>query len=321
MKNNRNLILKLFKDKELLIILVLLVIFFSTTSEQFLSVSNVNNILMNVSITGIMTLGLTLIMINGDFDLSFASALGLINLINLMLIDARFNIYLVFAFAILLGIVWEGINGFLVVKIGIPPFVATIATWNICKGIIYLLGKATTFYGYYPESMTIIGRGRIGVLIPVSTIIFIVAAIIMYLLVNRSKFGRYAYAVGSNPIAAEYVGIKSSRIRFFSYLIDGALIGVASIILSTKLCSASPAAGEAFQMTCIASAFLGATVFKPGLNNISGSILAIFLLSIIENGLVMVGAPFYYRYIVQGLIIIGAETFINIQSIQSKKQQ
>lgn len=318
MANNNNQILKLFKNRELLVLAIALTIFFSLTSDRFLTFSNINNILMNVSISGILALGLALIMINGDFDLSFASAMGLLNLISLIFIDKGISIWIMFPIAMILGILWGTMNAFFVVTLRMHAFVATIATWTLCRGLIYWINKAKTFYGYYPDIMTVIGRGTIFKFIPISSIIFIIAAIVIFLLANRSKFGRYIYAVGSNPDAAEYVGINSKRIRFICYMLQGFLIGLASVILSSKLCSGPATAGDGFQMTVISSAFLGATVFKPGLVNIGGSILAIFLLSIIENGQVMLSVPFYFKYIIQGLIILGAVAFISLKNKRSE---
>jgi len=213
---------------------------------------------------------------------------------------------------ILAGILWAYFNSLLVIKLGIHAFIATIATSTIAKGFIYWISKGATYYGNYPKSLSIIGRGTIGVF-PISSIIFITIAIITILLANHSKFGRHIYAVGNNSEAAEYVGIDSKKVRMISYLLEGCFIGIAAIILSSKLCSAPSAAGEGFMMTVIASAFLGATVFKPGVVNVGGSILAIFFLTIIENGLIMLNVPFYFKYLVQGLVIIGAVAFISLK--------
>jgi len=315
---NNNSILKIFKNRELLVVAILLVIFFSLTSNRFMSTSNLSNVLMNISVSGILALGLALVMINGDFDLSFGSALGLLNLITLIFVDKGINVWIMFTFAIVGGILWGTFNAILVVRLRMHAFVATIATWTMCRGFIYWINGGKTFYGDYPDFMTVIGRGTIFGFIPISSIIFIAAAIIIFLLANRSKFGRYIYAVGSNPDAAEYVGINSNRIRFTSYMLQGLLIGLSAVILSSKLTSGPATAGDGFQMTVIASAFLGATVFKPGLVNIGGSILGIFLLSIIENGLIMLGVPFYFKFIVQGLIIIGAVAFISLKNTRSE---
>ncbi|MCD6578971.1 ABC transporter permease [bacterium] len=311
--NKKNSLIELFKNRELLFGFALLVIFFSVMSDSFFSTSNITNILLTTSIGGVLSLGLTLVMITGDFDLSFASAIGLINIFILVLLNQGFSLWLVFLFAIVAGIVWAGINGILVVKLGMHAFVATIATWTVCKGIIYWISGGATYYGDYPKSLSIIGRGTIGI-IPISSIIFLIITIMIILLANYSKFGRRMYAVGNNSEAAEYVGINSKKTRMIAFLLEGSLIGFAAIILASKLCSGPASGGDGFQMNVIASAFLGATVFRPGLVNIGGSILGIFLLSVIENGLIMLNVHFYFKYIIQGLIIIAAVAFISLRS-------
>ncbi len=300
---------KYLKDKELLIVFIVVVVFFSLLSDRFLSGENIENILRNTSLTGVLALGFALVMINGDFDLSFASTVGLLNLIGLMIIDRGFNIWFVFILMIVGGVLWELINAFFIVKLKMHAFIVTIATWRLSKGFIYWINKGRTFYGDYPENLKVIGRESIGIM-PISAFIFIVVAVFIFLLANRTKFGRHLYAVGSNTDAAEYVGISATKHRIISYIMLGCCVGIAAIMLCSRLNSAPASAGEGYQMTVIASAFLGATVFKPGLVNIGGSILAILLLTVIDNGLIMVNVPFYFKYIVEAFIILGAVTTI-----------
>jgi ribose transport system permease protein len=131
----------------------------------------------------------------------------------------------------------------------------------------------------------------------------------MYLFLNRSKYGRHLYAVGGNASAAEYVGIRVNKSRFSAFLISGVLVGVATITLCSKLATAPSTAGDGYQMTVISAVYLGAAAFKVGSINVAGSILAIFILTTIENALIMLSVPFYFQYIVQALILIGAVSF------------
>ena len=302
--------------KELLIATILLIIFFSLSSDAFMSWRNISNILRVLSITGVLTLGFSLIMIGGDFDLSIGSLIGLINIVGLILMDKGVSLWLAFLVMILIGVAWELINAMLVVKIKIHAFVASLAMWQIARGIIYWITGGRTIYGDYPEVLSFINQKTIGI-VPVSTIIFIIAAVIIYLLANKSKFGRHLYAIGSNEKAAEYVGIDSEKRRIISYAILGVLAGIGGIMLASKLTSGPATGGESYQMAVIGSVFLGATAFKPGEINIGGSVLAVVIMAIIENGLVMFGAPFYFKYSVQGLIILAAVSFVSFSSDES----
>lgn len=301
---------KYIRNKELLIALVLILIFSSIMSPTFLTMSNISNILRSIAMTGTLALGLTFIMINGDFDLSFASAVSLINLIGLIVIDKGVNLFIAFLFMIVLGIAWELLNAFLVVYLKMHAFVATLATWTLADGFIYWINKGRTFYGYYPDALTYIGRHTYFNILPVNALIFIIIAIIAILIANYSKYGRWLYAVGSNSEAAEYCGIKVNRVRVMSFLFDGLTVGIAAIMMASRMASAPATAAAGSQMTVISSAFLGATAFKVGQVNVGGSILGIILLGVISNSLIMLNVPFYFQDIIQAIIIIVAVAII-----------
>jgi ribose/xylose/arabinose/galactoside ABC-type transport system permease subunit len=302
------------KGKELFFIYILIVAVVGVMSDRFLSMENITNILRNTAIGGILALGLTMVMVNGDFDLSFGGAVSLLNLIGLILLDKGLNLYAMFALLILGGIAWELINAFLVIRLRMHAFIATIATLTISKGLIFWITKGSTFYGAYPENLTFLGRHNFFDILPANTLIFIALAVFVFFLLNRSKFGRHLYAIGGNPQAAAYVGIRVNRTRVISYILSGLCVGVATVTLSSKLATAPSTAGDGYQMTVISAAFLGAAAFKVGAVNVSGSILAIFILTTIENALIMLSVPFYFQFIVQGLILIGAVTFVSRKS-------
>jgi len=312
------------KDKELFVASILMVIVFGVAGTRFFTLDNIANILRSVSIGGILTLGLSFVMIAGDFDLSFGTAAGLLVVIEMIMLDRGVNMIVVFLVMMTLGILWQFINAVLVVKVKMPAFIATIATWNMARGLIFWITKGKTFYGDYPDAFALVGRENVLVFLPICAIVFAALGFLAYMLGNHTKFGRHLYAVGGNPEASRYAGINSDRVRITAFLMSGLAVGVSSIILGSELCCAPAGAGDSFQMQAIAAAYLGATVFKPGSVNIGGSILGSFLLVIIENGLVMMNVPFYYKYLIQGLIIVGAVSFITIKkrnssiAIQSK---
>jgi ribose transport system permease protein len=305
-----------FKGKELLIIYVLIVVAVGVSADRFLSMENITNILRNTAIGGILVLGLTIVMVNGDFDLSFGGAVSLLNLVGLILLDKGMPLFGMFALLIVGGIIWELVNALLVIKLRMHAFIATIATLTISKGIIFWITKGSTFYGKYPEGLTFLGRHNLFDFLPANALIFIVLSVLVYFLLNRSKFGRHLYAIGGNPQAASYVGVRVNRMRLISYVLSGLCVGIATITLSSKLATAPSTAGDGYQMTVISAAFLGAAAFKVGRVNVGGSILAIFILTTIENALIMLSVPFYFQFIVQGLILIGAVTFVSRKAKQ-----
>ena len=302
---------RLLKGKELLVIYVLIVAVVGVASDRFLSVDNVANILRNTAIGGILALGLTLVMVSGDFDLSFGGAVSLLNLLALILLDKGLNLYLVFALLLVGGVLWELFNALLVVRFKMHAFIATIATMTLSKGFIFWITKGSTYYGSYPDQLTYLGRHAFFDVLPANALIFIVLAVTVYLLLNRSRFGRHLYAIGGNAEAAAYVGIRVNRHRVVSYALSGVCVGIATVTLCSKLATAPSTAGDGYQMTVISAAFLGAAAFRVGMVNVAGSILAIFILTTIENALIMLSVPFYFQYIVQASILICAVNFVS----------
>ncbi len=302
------------KGKGLFFIFLLVFLFLSIAAERFLTAENIANILRNTSIAGMLSLGLTIIMVSGEFDLSFGGAVSLINLGAMILFDQGLHISLVFLYIIVASVIWQLFNSLLVVKFRMHAFIATIASLTMSKGFIYWITKGSTFYGSYPDNLTFIGRHTFYDILPFNALIFIILSVIVYLFLNKSKYGRYFYAIGSNPQASEYVGINVNVYRVLAFVLGGVCFGVATITLCSKLATAPATAGDGFQMQVISSAFLGAAAFKVGKVNVAGSILAIFILTTIQNGLIMLGVPFYFQYIVEALVLITAVTFVSRKS-------
>jgi ribose transport system permease protein len=304
-------IARALRGKELLLIYILIVVVVGFASDRFLSVENIANILRNTAIGGILALGLTLVMVSGDFDLSFGGAVSLLNLLALIALNHGLNLYLVFFLLLVAGVLWELLNATLVIRFKMHAFIATIATLTLSKGFIFWITKGSTYYGSYPEQLTYLGRHAFFDVLPANALVFIVLAVAVYLLLDRSRFGRHLYAIGGNADAATYVGIRVNRHRVISYVLSGLCLGVATVTLCSKLATAPSTAGDGYQMTVISAAFLGAAAFKVGMVNVRGSILAIFILTTIENALIMLSVPFYFQFIVQALILIAAVTFVS----------
>jgi len=303
--------MRLLRGMELLAIYVLIVAVVGVAADRFLSVENIANILRNSAIGGILALGLTIVMVSGDFDLSFGGAVSLLNLLALMGLDKGLNLYVVFALLIVGGVLWELFNALLVVRLKMHAFIATIATLTMSKGFIFWITKGSTYYGAYPDNLTYLGRHAFFDVLPANALVFMVLAVAVYLLLDRSRFGRHLYAIGGNAEAATYVGIRVNRQRVVSYVLAGVCVGVATVTLCSKLATAPSTAGDGYQMTVISAAFLGAAAFRVGMVNVRGSILAIFILTTIENALIMLSVPFYFQFIVQALILIAAVTFVS----------
>lgn len=296
---------KMIRKWGLLIGLLLLIIIFSLSANRFLTIMNIANILRQATIIGIMALGVTFALMVGDFDLSFATLAGLLNVINIILIINGWNILFAFILTVLMGIIWGLLNSFLIVKIKIHAFIATLSTMTIAKGVIYWITRGKTVYGQYPEILTVIGRKNIILnALPICALIFITFAIVTYTLADHTKIGRYLYSVGNNPEAARFSGIKVDFYRVLGITASSFCAAIAAIILTSKLTSAPPDAGDGYLMSVIPVVFLGTVFLKPGSVNIAGTVVATLLIAVIENGLIMLNVPFYFKYIVHGVVII-----------------
>lgn len=291
----------------LLLGLGLIVLIFSLSAERFMTISNISNILRQATIMGIMALGVTFALMVGDFDLSFATLASLLNVINITLIINGYPVYLVFALTILLGILFGLLNSFLIVKIGIHAFIATLSTMTIAKGFVYWITKGSTIYGSCPKSLNWIGRTVIlNGSLPICVLVFVGFAILAFFIAEKTKTGRYLYAVGGNPEAAKFSGVNVNFYRIIGITASSLCAALATVILSSSLGSATPEAGDGYQMAVIPVVFLGTVFLKPGSVNIAGTVVATLMMAVIENGLVMLSVPFYFKYIIQALAIIFA---------------
>ena len=298
---------KMLRKWGLLFGLVILIIIFAISANRFFTLQNITNILRQASIIGVMALGVTFALMVGDFDLSFATLAGLLNVINMVLIINGWHILPVFILALTIGTIWGLFNSFLIVKIGIHAFIATLSTMTIAKGIIYWITRGKTVYGDFPEVLTIIGRQNICFdSLPICALIFIVFAVITFIITEHTKAGRYLYSVGGNSEAARFSGINVNLYRVLGITASSFGSAVAAIILSSKLTSAPPDAGEGYLMSVIPVVFLGTVFLRPGSVNIAGTVVATLLIAVIENGLIMLNVPFYFKYIVHGVVIIVA---------------
>lgn len=289
----------------LLYIVACIFIILSFLSPSFRRFQNVMNILRASSIMGIFALGLTMIMNAGEFDLSFPGIAALSAVTGGLILAKGVNIYLVYLIILVMGVLIGLLNGLLVTKIRIPSFVCTLGTLTVMTGIAGFLTNGAQFYSSaWPKSLALFGRGFVFGFIPVPIIIFAICAAVVLIFMEYTKKGRHIQAVGGNKEAAKHVGINTTRIKLFTFVISGLLSAVSGIITFSQLGMVSAEMNMGHQMPTISVCYLGAVFLKDGIPNVAGSIVGALLLAIITNGLTMLGARFYTKDIVQGLILV-----------------
>lgn len=287
--------------------LIILCIFFSFTSPVFLTSVNILNVLRQISINGIIALGMTIIIVSGGIDLSVGSIFALTGVISATIAKMEPN-PLTISGAILAPLIIGGLcgvlNGALVAKADIAPFIVTLGTMYGFRGITYIYTNAQPIADVQPWYRDL-GSGYLGP-IPYPVITFLILGFIAWFLTTKTRFGYYIYAVGGNREAARASAIQDRKVLFWTYVIQGVLVGVAAIILTSRLNAAQATAGFGYELNAIAAALVGGASFVGGVGTIPGSIVGTLIIGVLLNGLNLLDVGSYYQQLAIGSIIIAA---------------
>ncbi len=286
-----------------LVVLCLILGIFPGTSEYFVTVKNLFNVLRQISTNLLLACGMTMVIILGGIDLSVGSVIALSGVLAAGGV-VRYNLPIVPAMmlGLLVGIVFGLFNGFVISKTTIPPFIVTLATMNIARGLagVYTGGSPVRVV---TKEWQWIGAGyAFGV--PVPVIIMIIIFIASLLIINRTKMGRYIYAVGGNNLAATYSGINVSTVKFFVYTYSGIMAGLAGIILASRMYSGQPTAGEGAEMDAIAAVVVGGTSMSGGSGKLGGTLIGALIIGILNNGLNLMNVNSFWQTVVKGVVIL-----------------
>jgi ribose transport system permease protein len=303
----RNSIMQWLKDNMGIIIalfaLCLVLSINPITRNSFLTMKNVFNVLRQISSNLFLACGMTMVIILGGIDLSVGSIIALSGCIAAGGV-VRYNMPL-FA-ALLLGIVvglFVGVcNGLVISKTTIPAFIVTLATMNIAKGLAYVYTGGSPVRVVTKE-WQFLGAGYIGS-VPTPVVILIIVLIVTGLIMNKTKMGRYIYAVGGNAQAARFSGIKVSRVKFFVHAYSGLMAGLAGIVLASRMYSGQPTAGDGAEMDAIAAVVVGGTSMSGGSGKIGGTIIGGLIIGVLNNGLNLLNVNSFWQYVVKGAVIL-----------------
>lgn len=297
---------RLFAKKYgILFITIGVAILLSIFTPKFLSVGNITNVLNTVSINGILALGMVFVMTAGGIDLSVGALLALASTTIGVVLNATGNDYLACLIAVMICSLFGLLNGVLIAKFNMFPFVVTLASQLVIRGFGYVLSGGYSF-ALKSASFTQIGLGRLWGTIPYPVLYLLVIAIFAYIIMHHTKYGRYVYAVGGNINTARASGINVKWTQIGTYVISGFCAGVAGVILTTRINAAQPNIGIGYETDAIAACVLGGTSFAGGISTIPGTFLGIVFIGIMYNGMNLIGIESYWQTIVKGLVIIGA---------------
>ncbi len=282
-----------------------MIVALSLVSPVFLTSRNIISILLQVSLNGILALGMVFVITAGGIDLSIGSMLALTSVIIGVVLNSTGNILLACLLAVLTTTVFGFVNGYLVAKFEMFPFVVTLSTQLVIRGVAYLIS------GGYSQSLANmdfrkIGAGKMFDFVPYPVVMLLVVAITTYIILHHTKLGRYIYAVGGNIDAATASGVNVRVTRIASFVIMGLLAGIAGIIMTSRISAAQPNIGVGYETDAIAACVIGGTSFAGGISSIPGTMVGIIIIGLIYNGMNLLGISSYWQTITKGLLILGA---------------
>ncbi len=282
--------------------LIVVFLFLSFASPVFLTADNLFNIGTQTAVVAVIAVGMTLVIITAGIDLSVGSVAALSGVMGVtLMVSYGLPPLLGVAGGILVGATAGLVNGLLVSFAGLNPFIATLGMLTVARGLVFIATGAVAVFGA-PESFRLLGQGRIGP-IPIPIIVILVVAVLGYIVLSRTKLGRYAYAMGSNPEAARLSGIPVKRYLTSVYVISGALAGLGGMIAASRVNSGQPNYGVGLELDVIAAAVIGGASLFGGQGTILGTLIGAFLIALIRNGAVLLNVDIFYQSVIIGVVI------------------
>ena len=306
----------IFSKYGIFLIFGLMVVTASLLSPAFLSSTNLINVVRQMSVVGLISLGVTGCIVSAGIDLSSGSVVGLTAVVAATLAqDPQFatpfypglNVPVIVPIlaACAVGALVGLVNGSLVAKTGIPPFIATLGTLTAIRGLalLYTGGRPISDL---TDAYNFIGQGDV-LGLPVPIIILVVMAVVTHILYNHTKFGKYIYAIGGNEQAARVSGINSAKYKMLIYVYAGFLAGLAGLVVSSRIGSGQPGLGQGYELDAIAAAVIGgASLSAGGIGTVAGTIVGALIIGVLNNILDLMNVSAYFQQIIKGCIIVGA---------------
>ncbi len=303
----------------ILIALVVLCAFLSVfpgTSSSFPTTKNMFNVLRQISSNMLLACGMTMVIILGGIDLSVGSVIAITGVLSAGFVSRNgLPIPVAMLLGMTLGLFFGVLNGAIISLTTIPPFIVTLATMNIARGLagVYTGGSPVRVVS---KEWQWLGAGYLWDAIPIPVIVMIIVLIISALMMNRTKLGRHIYAVGGNPTAARFSGIDVRRVKFIVYSFSGLMAGLAGIILASRMYSGQPTAGEGAEMDAIASVVVGGTSMSGGNGKIGGTLIGALIIGVLSNGLNLMNVNSFWQTVVKGVVILSAVFIDYIRNVK-----
>jgi len=286
----------------ILVGLLALVILFSLVNSTFLTVNNITNIILQVSIIAITAYGMTYVLLLGDIDLSVGSTIALVGTLSALGLSFGIPFILVLPLSVLSAMIIGLINGSLSALAGIPSFIVTVATMGIFRGVAYVVTDGTPIM-IKDEAFLFLGNGDF-LYLPVPIWILLVLLVVNHFILSKTTFGRKIYITGGNKEAAVYSGINVAALKIKVFMIAAVMAGISGMILASRLYSGQPNAAISYELDAIAAAVLGGTSLNGGYGTVIGTLIGALIIGVINNGMNLMNVPYFYQMMVKGMVIL-----------------
>lgn len=291
------------RELNILTVLILVGIVISLFSPYFLTTDNLMGVFRSFSLVAIMSIGMVLVIITGGIDLSVGSVMGLSSLVTALAFQHGWGALAAVLAGLSVGLAVGCFNGFLITFIELPPFIATLGTLSIGRGLMYIMTKGVPVTPDVPASFAFLGQGYIG-LVPFPVVIMVLMTVFFSVLMRRTRFGRHVYATGGNEMAARLSGVRTYRVKFVVYALSGLIASVAGIVSFSRFVSAEPASGFGAELDVIAAAAIGGASLSGGVGSVVGAMIGAALAGIITNGIVLLNIDTYAQQVITGCVIL-----------------
>ncbi len=289
----------------MVLVMLLIIAYFSYRSARFGTADNLRTIAIAAAPFALIALGQTLVILTGGIDLSVGSVIALSAMSAAAVVkDHPERVLLSVLVAVLVGLAAGAVNGFLVARVRVPPFIATLGMLTTASGLAYVVGGGAPINGLPQEFGAIANTSVLGLQIPV--LVMIVGILLLALVMRRTSYGMRVYAVGGNPVAAEIAGVKTGRVLFSVYAISGVLAGLSGVMLASRVISGPPNLGQGYELDAIAAVVIGGASLLGGRGSVWGTALGLVLIQTLNNGLDILLVPAYWQSVIKGVLIVAA---------------
>jgi rhamnose transport system permease protein len=290
---------------EMLLVAVALGIFVTNSfaSPYFLTPWSLSDMTFNFTEKGLIALAMALLIISGEIDLSVAAIIALASTLMGMALQAGADTPTLVAIGVLTGLACGAVNGLLVTGLGLPSIVVTIGTMSLFRGVAYIILGDQAYKGY-PASFAFFGQGYVWWVVSFELVLFGLAALVFWFLLHRTSFGRRVFAIGNNPVGAQFSGVRVHRVKFILFCLTGLMAGIASVLITSRLGSTRPSIAQGYELEVITMVVLGGVSILGGAGSVVGVVLAALIMGMVTFGLGLLNVPGIVMSIFIGLLLI-----------------